>query len=74
MKAVLAYFQGKFNNCHFDWLSTTQCKITLVDNSNSLKGSFIAKYDENRAMVDVTDDTEMKPIKLATRFLPPTNE
>jgi hypothetical protein len=63
MKAALAYYQGKFNNCSFEWLSATRCKVTLVDDVDGLIGSFVAEYDANKVMVDVQDDTEMKPTK-----------
>jgi len=74
MKAALAYYQGKFNHCGFEWLSATKCKITLADDVNQLQGSFVAEYDQNLAMVDVKADTGMKPIKTAAPPIPPPPE
>jgi hypothetical protein len=71
MKAALAYYQGKFNSSTFEWLSATRCKITLVDDVNQLQGSFVAVYDANRVMVNVTDDTEMIKITPSGAPLPP---
>ena len=71
MKAALAYYQGKFNHCGFEWLSATRCKITVVDDVNQLQGSFVAEYDQDRTMVDVKADTGMKPIARGGAPLPP---
>jgi hypothetical protein len=71
MEAILAYNQGKFNSCNHEWQTATRCKITLVDDVNQLKGSFIAVYDVNKVMVDVKDDTGMKPINKGGAPLPP---
>ena len=70
MKAALAYNEGKFNHCSFEWQSATRCKVTLVDDVDGLTGSFTAEYDSNRVMVDVKDDTGMKPIKTAAPPIP----
>jgi len=70
MKAALAYYQGKFNGCSFEWLSATRCKISLVDDVNQLQGSFVAEYDADKVMVDVKADTGMKPIKTAAPPIP----
>jgi hypothetical protein len=70
MKALLAYYQGKFNSCSFEWLSATRCKVTLVDDVDGLTGSFTAEYDSNRVMVDVKADTGMKSIKTAAPPIP----
>jgi len=71
MKTALAYYQGKFNSCSFEWLSATRCKISLVDDVNQLQGSFVAEYDANKVMVDVKADTGMKPITRGGAPLPP---
>lgn len=63
MKAVLAFFQGKFNNCNVKWISATECEISLVDNVNNLEGSFNATYDADKVMTDAQADAGMKPIK-----------
>ncbi len=63
MKAALAYFQGKFNSCNFEWQSATRCKITLIDDVNQLQGDFIAVFDDKRTMVDVKSDAGMRSIK-----------
>lgn len=60
MRASLAYFQGKFNNCTFAWESGTKCKITVLDSVDGLKGSFVAEYKDN-VMVNIESDDEMKP-------------
>ena len=70
MKAILAYFQGKFNSCNFEWLSATKCKISLVDDVNELQGSFVAEYDANQVMVDCQADVGMKTIKKVALPLP----
>jgi len=72
MKAILAYWQGKFNICNFDWLSATKCKISLVDDVNELTGSFVAEYDADQVMIDCQADVGMKPIKKAAPPLPPS--
>jgi hypothetical protein len=71
MEAIKAYNEGKFNSCNCEWQTATRCKITLVDDVNQLKGSFTAEYDTNRVMVDVKDDTGMKPITRGGAPLPP---
>lgn len=72
MKAVLAYFQGKFNNCNFGWVSPTECEVSLVDNVNNLEGSFKATYDADKVMTDAQSDTGMKPIKRVNIPSPPS--
>jgi hypothetical protein len=59
MKASLAYFQGKFNNCTFAWESPTKCKITVLDSVNELKGSFVAEYQDS-LIANIDSDNEMQ--------------
>lgn len=70
MRASLAYFQGKFNNCAFSWESPTKCKITLLDSVNGLKGIFVAEYQDN-VMVNIVSDSEMQAGGQGRVTLPP---
>ena len=63
MDALLAYFQGRFNSCSFEWQTASKCKISLVDDVNNLQGSFVAEYDEAMVMIKAQADSGMKPIK-----------
>jgi len=72
MHASLAYFQGEFNTCNFEWQTASRCKVTLVDDVKGLQGSFVAEYDANKVMVDVTSDSGMKPTKRGGAPLPPS--
>jgi hypothetical protein len=71
MKASLAYFQGEFNSLTFEWQTASRCKVTLVDDVNGLQGSFVAEYNTNKVMVDVTADSGMKPTKKGGAPPPP---
>jgi len=68
MLASLAYFQGAFNTCSFEWTDPTHCKISLHDTKNDITGSFVAQYDKawdpanptNRPqIIDISEDTDM---------------
>lgn len=71
MKAILAYFQGKFNYCSFNKKADNIFEVTLIDNVNQLEGSFTAEYDVNLVMVNCQADTGMKPIHRVILPTPP---
>ena len=61
--AVLAFFQGAFNSCSFEWQLDGRCKITLVDNLNNATGSFMATYNDDKSqIIDISDETGMNDI------------
>ena len=73
MKALLAYFQGNFNNCSFEQIGDREFVVKLVDEVNQLAGSFIATYNKDHEIDDFRDDSGMKSMKI-TRLPRPRNE
>ena len=79
--ALLAYFQGEFNTCVYEWIDATHCKVTVHTPQDETVGSFIAEYNEDdgviehRKIIDIQEDTGMntanKPVIPKPIFLNP---
>ncbi len=71
MKALLAFYQGKFNTVNFESQPSGKYRVTVVDRVNSLAGDFMATYDSTGVMIDYEGDSGMKSSKSTVIPTPP---